>query len=147
MHYLKKNLTCKARNGRKIDIIAYVVILAAITDESMVVRGSLGGWTQTFPTSRFGKPSQEQARREWRMVNDRCLICNATTHKAKACPNKKASQRQPSPSAASLNQASSINRSAAVAKPHAQASTNRFVATAKPLAQPPVPTDDARYDI
>ena len=45
-----------------------------------------------------------------------------------------------------MNQASSISRSAAVAKPHAQASTNRFVATATPLAQPPVPTDDARYD-
>lgn len=124
----------------------YAACLAAISEESSVIRGSLGGWTQTFPTSRFGKPSQEQAKREWRMVHDRCLICNSSTHKATACTSQKSSQRQSSPSASHVALASSRNRSVSTAIPHAQPSTNRSGAVAKAQAQPAVPSDDARYD-
>jgi len=111
-----------------VEAYVYAAALAAVGDEKVLVGGHVAGWVQTFPTSRFGKQPQEQIRREFRMVSDRCLICGFDQHKSRRCPQAK----KPAHTPASSSQAAST------------ASSSRPVRTRPAVT---LPTDDQLYDL
>ena len=127
----------------------YAATLAAVNDEGIIVGGHVGGWVQTFPTSRFGKQPQEQMRRDFRMVTGRCLICGSADHKAKEHSKKPhLSQRAPTIPHASQSSARPISSVSTLARTAAQPSATP--SSARPaLARPAValPTDDQLYDL
>lgn len=142
--------------SRAAEAYLFMFVLGKLDEVAVLRHGRLGGWTQThvapLPVAAFNS-----LQRDWRMVNDRCLECGLSGHKAgsalcgqaQEAAKAKASSRSSSSSMAKASQlplALPVPVVKCAAPPHAKASAPAPAAKAKAVA--PIPADDldTRFD-